>query len=128
MAPDAHPRLEEVARKPHARWKDGPPDVFRAVPSPIPDADGFRLLLMAGGLEVAPLDLAVALAAGALRARRYRERQCEISMGDCVAAALAASRARPLATADPHLATAAWAEGIRILPLPDTRGRRPRPT
>jgi transposase len=37
------PVWEEVARKPHPRWKDGPPDVFRAIPSPIPDADGFRL-------------------------------------------------------------------------------------
>jgi transposase len=37
------PAWEEVARKPHPRWKDGPPDVFRAIPSPIPDADGFRL-------------------------------------------------------------------------------------
>lgn len=33
-----------MARKPHPRWKDGPPDVFRAFPSPIPDADGFRLI------------------------------------------------------------------------------------
>lgn len=37
------PAWEEVARKPHPRWKDGPPDVFRAIPSPVPDADGFRL-------------------------------------------------------------------------------------
>jgi transposase len=37
------PAWEEVARKPHPRWKHGPPDVFRAVASPIPDADGFRL-------------------------------------------------------------------------------------
>jgi len=37
------PAWEEVARKPHPRWKDGPPDVFRAIPSPIPDADGFHL-------------------------------------------------------------------------------------
>jgi transposase len=38
------PAWEEVARKPHPRWKHGPPDIFRAVPSPVPDADGFRLL------------------------------------------------------------------------------------
>jgi len=37
------PAWAEVARKPHPRWKAGPPDVFRAIPSPIPDADGFRL-------------------------------------------------------------------------------------
>ncbi len=38
------PAWEEVARRPHPRLKHGPPDVFRAVASPIPDADGFRLL------------------------------------------------------------------------------------
>jgi hypothetical protein len=37
------PAWAEVARKPHPRWRDGPPDVFRAIASPIPDADGFRL-------------------------------------------------------------------------------------
>jgi transposase len=37
------PAWEEVARKPHPRWKDGPPDVVRAILSPIPDADGFCL-------------------------------------------------------------------------------------
>ncbi len=82
--------------------------------------------LIAGGLEVVPLDLTLALAAGALRARRYRKRECEISLGDSMAAALAAARRRPLATADPDLARASWAEGIEVLPLPDSRGRRPR--
>ncbi len=81
--------------------------------------------LMAGGLEVVSLDTAVAVAAGAFRARRYRKRECEISLGDSVAAALAAARGELLATADPHLANAAMADGIRLLPLPDTRGRRP---
>jgi transposase len=38
------PAWAEVARQSHPRWKHGPPDIFRAVPSPIPDADGFRLL------------------------------------------------------------------------------------
>ena len=84
--------------------------------------------LVAGGLEVVPLDVEVAIAAGALRARRYRRRECEISMGDCMAAALAASRGQPLATADPHLAKASWAEGLQVLPLPDSRGQRPRRT
>ena len=82
--------------------------------------------LLAGGLDVIPIDVTLAIAAGALRARRYRKRECEISMGDCMAAALAASRREPVATSDPHLARASWAEGIEVLPLPDTRGRRPR--
>jgi transposase len=38
------PAWEEVARKPHPRLRDGPPDIFRACPSPIPDADGFRVI------------------------------------------------------------------------------------
>ncbi len=81
--------------------------------------------LVAGGLEVVSVDTALALAAGALRARRYRKRECEISLGDAMAAALAADRGEPLATSDPHLANAAGAEGIRLFPLPDSRGRRP---
>jgi PIN domain nuclease of toxin-antitoxin system len=81
--------------------------------------------LMAGGLEVAPLDADLALAAGALRARHYRRRHCEISQGDCFALALAKNRRSRLATADPHLASVARAEGVEVLGLPDSRGRRP---
>ena len=39
-----NPPWLEVARKPHPRLKNGPPDVFRAMPSPIPDSDGFRVI------------------------------------------------------------------------------------
>lgn len=38
------PSWIEVARKPHPRWKNGPPDIFRAIASPIPDPDGFRVI------------------------------------------------------------------------------------
>ena len=38
------PGWEEVARRPHPRRRHGPPDVVRACPSPVPDAQGFRLL------------------------------------------------------------------------------------
>jgi hypothetical protein len=38
------PAWEEIARVPHPRRKDGPPDIVRAVKSPIPDADGHRLI------------------------------------------------------------------------------------
>ncbi len=41
---DHLPAWVEVARTPDPRRLHGPPDVFRACPSPIPDADGFRLL------------------------------------------------------------------------------------
>lgn len=38
------PSWEEVLSRPDPRRKDGPPDVFRALPSPIPDGDGFRVI------------------------------------------------------------------------------------
>ena len=38
------PQWDEVARKPHPRLRNGPPDIFGAVPSPNPDADGFRVV------------------------------------------------------------------------------------
>jgi transposase len=38
------PEWQEVARRPHPRLAKGPPDVVRAFPSPVPDADGFRVV------------------------------------------------------------------------------------
>jgi transposase len=38
------PNWEEIARKPHLRLKNGPPNIFWAIPTPIPDADGFRVI------------------------------------------------------------------------------------
>jgi PIN domain nuclease of toxin-antitoxin system len=81
--------------------------------------------LVTGGLEMAPLEPDLALEAGSLRARHYRKRSCEISLSDCFALALAKQRKAPLATADPDLASAARAEGVEVLGLPDSRGKRP---
>lgn len=38
------PAWEEVLRKPNPRLVNGPPEVLKAIESPIPDADGFRLI------------------------------------------------------------------------------------
>ena len=38
------PNWQEIARYPHPRLKDGPEDVVRALDSPFPDPDGYRLL------------------------------------------------------------------------------------
>jgi PIN domain nuclease of toxin-antitoxin system len=81
--------------------------------------------LIAGGLEIVPLETDLALAAAALRARHYRRRHCEISQGDCFALALAKQRKVRLATADPDLASVARAEDVEVVGLPDSRGRRP---
>ncbi|MGH7821821.1 MAG: PIN domain-containing protein [Candidatus Binatia bacterium] len=81
--------------------------------------------LVSGGLEVAPLEPDLALAASGLRARHYRRRHCEISHGDCFALALARQRKAPLATSDPDLASVARTEQVEVVRLPDSRGRRP---
>ena len=38
------PEWEQIAQFPHPRRKQGPPDIVRAVKSPIPDSDGYRLI------------------------------------------------------------------------------------
>jgi transposase len=38
------PDWEEIVRRPHPRRLDGPPEIVRACPSPVPDAHGFRLI------------------------------------------------------------------------------------
>ena len=38
------PDWEEIVQYPHPRRKDGPPDIIRAVESPIPDVDSYRLI------------------------------------------------------------------------------------
>jgi PIN domain nuclease of toxin-antitoxin system len=81
--------------------------------------------LASGGLEIAALDSAMALDAGALRAKHYKRRRCEVSQGDCFALALAKRRNLPLATADPDLAAVARAEEVKVVGLPDSNGKRP---
>jgi PIN domain nuclease of toxin-antitoxin system len=81
--------------------------------------------LTATGLEVVPLDTALAIRAGDLRGRRYDRRRVAISLADCVAAVTAIERGLPLATSDPALAAVVVAEGGSIVALPDSRGVRP---
>lgn len=82
-------------------------------------------LLEAGGLLVSDADAAIGLAAGRLHARHYDRRTSPLSMADCVALAPAASLHEALATSDPPLAAAAQAEGVAVVPLPDSASRRP---
>jgi uncharacterized protein with PIN domain len=75
-------------------------------------------------LDVVATDEAIAWRAAELRRRHYRRRRSELSLADCVALATTPPGDR-LATSDPPLAAAARAEGIDVLALPDTAGRRP---
>ena len=81
--------------------------------------------LAGGGLEMLPLGAELAREAGVLRAKYYKRRHCEVSLGDCVALALAKQRQAPLATSDPDLASAAREERVEVLALPDSSGKRP---
>lgn len=62
--------------------------------------------------------------AGLLRARWYRRRHREVSLGDCFVVA-AAAPGDAVATADPLLAEMARGEGVDVVALPDSAGRRP---
>jgi predicted nucleic acid-binding protein len=60
----------------------------------------------------------------ALRRRHYDRRRRPLSLADCFLLASAGPADR-IATADPVVADAARKEGIGLVPLPDTSGRRP---
>jgi PIN domain nuclease of toxin-antitoxin system len=74
-------------------------------------------------LVVAPNE-ETAFRAGDLRQTHYAKRTCEISLADCYLIA-GAGTDDEIATADPAVAAVARAEGIAIVPLPDSSGRRP---
>lgn len=83
-------------------------------------------------LDLAQLGLAegtavasdLALRAGFLRARHYHRADRAVSLADCIAAEEARVASTALATADPHLLDLCRAEGIAVVPLPDSAGRR----
>lgn len=76
-----------------------------------------------GLAEVQPVSAALALRAGLLRARHYHRRDRAVSLADCVVAETARLLTTPVATSDPHLLDTCAAEGIAVIPLPDTQGR-----
>lgn len=96
--------------------------IYRRAPV---DAMSALTLLESGGLQVAPIDASIGIAAGELHARHYDRKTSPLSMADCVALATAAALGEPLATSDKPLAAEAQAEGVAVIPLPDTSGRRP---
>lgn len=76
-----------------------------------------------GLLAARPVEEAVAVRAGILRARHYHRRDRAVSLADCVVAATAEGAGAAVAASDPHLLDMCHAEGIDVLPLPDTHGR-----
>jgi predicted nucleic acid-binding protein len=83
------------------------------------------LLLDVGGVQQVALDPRTADLAGRLRSMHYRRRSCEVSLADCCVLAAAQRSRAAIASADPALARVARTEGIALVPLPDSAGRRP---
>lgn len=75
-----------------------------------------------GLLDPVLIDELIATRAGVLRAAHYHRMGRSVSMADCIAAEAARWHGAPLATSDPHLLDMCHAEGIAVLPLPDTSG------
>ncbi len=86
--------------------------------------DVLEPMILGGRLAVRTPQSADAWRAAELRCRYYDRKEREISLADCFLLA-AATSADEIATADPAVAEVARAEGLRILPLPDSRGQRP---
>lgn len=70
-------------------------------------------------VEVRPVSEAEAWRAGMLRARYYDRRSTSVSLADCFLLA-AAGEHDAVVTSDPAVARIAHAEGIALVPLPDS--------
>jgi PIN domain nuclease of toxin-antitoxin system len=90
----------------------------------IADMRSFADARMAGLVAVSGVDEDDAWRAAELRGQYYHARRSALSLADCVLLA-AAQAGDTIVTADHALATAARAEGIEVVGLPDARGRRP---
>ncbi len=82
-------------------------------------------LIEPASLGIVPVDKGIGQRAGELRARHYHREGSAVSLGDCLATATAIAVSEPLATPDPALAAMARAEGVEVVALPDSQGRRP---
>lgn len=81
--------------------------------------------LIVGGLQIEPAWLMDARLAGSLRARYYHRERRPLSLADCICIATAIRLSTDLATTDPVLAKVARTEGVSVIALPDSTGRRP---
>lgn len=80
--------------------------------------------LFAGTVEVMDVTESSAWHAADFRRAHCRRRISELSLADCFVLA-AAQAGDVIVTADPPLARAAETEGLEVVGVPDSRGRRP---
>jgi predicted nucleic acid-binding protein len=89
------------------------------------DIDAALAPLLATLLRVVPVGEPEARLASALRVRHYHRRTSPLSLADCLVLAGGVSGPASIATSDPPLAAAARKEGVRVIALRDSTGRRP---
>lgn len=77
-----------------------------------------------GLLEALSTEAMDGVRAGLLRAAHYHRATRAVSLVDCTVAEAARSREERIATADPHLLDLCHDEGIPVIALPDSHGRR----
>jgi PIN domain nuclease of toxin-antitoxin system len=63
--------------------------------------------------------------AAELRVRHYDKKTTAVSLADCFLLAHGLADGGPIATADPPVAAIAESEGVDVIGLPDSSGRRP---
>jgi PIN domain nuclease of toxin-antitoxin system len=80
--------------------------------------------LLTEALELVPLDPVRAWRAGEIRASHYHRTSCPLSLADAVFLASVPAGAK-LASSDTDVLAVAVEEGLAILPLLDSQGRRP---
>lgn len=82
-------------------------------------------LVLGGVLSVVGSDENDAWLAASLRANHYNRKTRAVSLADCFLLAHAVAGQDEIATSDSPLAAAARVEGVGIVPLPSTVGKRP---
>jgi predicted nucleic acid-binding protein len=81
-------------------------------------------LLIGETVQVVAVGSDIAWRGASVRAAHYVKGSCEVSLADCILLASAVPGDR-IATSDPALAFVARALGIELVPLSDSRGRKP---
>jgi PIN domain nuclease of toxin-antitoxin system len=82
-------------------------------------------LVATNALTVVDVDERRAWRAAQLRARHYDRREATVSLADCVLLATARPGVDSVATPDPPVVGVARAEGVGVVPLPNSTGTRP---
>lgn len=108
------PCLAEIVDRLTRRWGSSPEEVAKEL-GPLVDES----------VSVLALDPQTAWRAGEIRAAHYHRKTAALSLADCVLLA-AAGPEDEIATSDRTVAATARKLGIGLIPLPDSRGRRPR--